>query len=278
MAAFQHTHQYQSLYKANSEIEIFADIIRRVAMNNRTNWNNKKRRRENADSGIISKNPAPHKRQTITITSIAQSRAILDTDGGNPENEAFEKYSQEVVGADATAHSPGVKQVVYMNASETKYRLNKRALFASNVGHLMVEDARKVQEAIRSETLISVADLKVMLGWAQAKDDVGELEEFDALLMSAQNAGFTISPFGQLEKDSKTFIITNGITAALMMGYRDECISKIKELSVEDELKAFAIAMQAAYIEDALEQFDQKTIAQGKDMLKNYTFPAPIIR
>lgn len=63
-----------------------------------------------------------------------------------------------------------------------------------------------------------------------------------------------------------------------MMGYRDECISKIKELSVEDELKAFAIAMQAAYIEDALEQFDQKTIAQGKDMLKNYTFPAPIIR
>lgn len=278
MAAFQQTRQYQSLYNTNSEIEIFADIIRRVAMNNRTSWNNKKRRQENASSGISSEKLTSHKRQTITITSIAQSRAILDTDGSNPENEAFEKYSQEVVGADATAHSPGVKQVVYINASETKYRLSKRALFASDVGHLMVEDARKVQEAIRSETLISVADLKVMLGWAQAKDDVGELEEFDALLMSAQDAGFTISPFGQLEKDSKTFIITNAITAALMMGYRDECISKIKELSVEDELKAFTIAMQAAYIEDALEQFDQKTIAQGKDMLKNYTFPAPIIR
>lgn len=278
MAAFQQTCQYQSLFNANSEIEIFADIIRRVATNNRRNWNNKKRRRENATLGISSENPAPHKRQTITVTSIAQSRAILDSDGGNPENEAFEKYSQEVVGADATAHSPGVKQIVYINASETKYRLSKRALFASNVGHLMVEDARKVQEAVRSDTLISILDLKIMLGWSQVKDDTSEMEEFDALLLSAQSAGFTISPFGQLEKDSKTFIITNGITAALMMSYRDECINKIKALTVEDELKAFAIAMQAAYIEDALEQFDQKTIAQGKDMLKNYTFPAPIIR
>lgn len=278
MAAFPQTLQYQCLYEADPGIETFSDIIRRVAMNNRPIWDNKKRRHENAASGITAENPSPVKRQTISITAIAQSRAILDTDGGNPENEAFEKYSQEVVGADATAHSPGVKQVVYLHASETKYRLKKRALFATNVGHLMVEDARKVQAAIRADVLITVADLKVMLGWALDKNDNDEIEEFDTLLLSAQRAGFTISPFGQLEKDSKIFIITNSITAALLMGYRDECINQLKTLPVEDELKAFSIAMQAAYVEEALEKFDLKTIAEGTDMLKNYTFPTPVIR
>lgn len=278
MAAFQNTLQYQAIYNADNEIETLADIIRRVAINNRPIWDNKKRRYENAAIGITGQNPSPAKRQTITVTAIAQSRAILDTDGGNPGNEAFEKYSQEVVGADATAHSPGVKEVVYMHASETKYRLKKRALFASEVGHLMVQDARKVQAAIRNEVMISVTELKQMLGWSKAKSDANEMEEFDQLLLSAQIAGFTISPFGQLEKDSKTFIITNGITAALLMSYRNECINQLKNFSVEDELKAFSIAMQAAYVEDALEKFDQKTIVQGKDILKNYTFPTPVIR
>ena len=278
MAAFKQTFQYQCLYEEDSEIEIFADIVRRVAINNRPIWQNKKRRQENAALGITGKDPSLIKRQTISITAIAQSRAILDTDGGNPNNESFEKYSQEIVGADATAHSPSVKQVVYLHASETKYRLNKRALFASNVGQLMVEDARKVQAAIRDDALISVMDLKVMLGWAQEKNDSGEIEEFDALLLSAQRAGYMISPFGQLEKDSKVFIITNAITAALLMSYRDECINQLKNLSIEDELKAFSIAMQVAYIEDVLEKFDLKTIAEGTKILKKHTFPTPVIR
>jgi len=278
MAAFKQTFQYQCLYGEDSEIEIFADIVRRVAINNRPIWQNKKRRQENAALGITGKDPSLIKRQTISITAIAQSRAILDTDGGNPNNESFEKYSQEIVGADATAHSPSVKQVVYLHASETKYRLNKRALFASNVGQLMVEDARKVQAAIRDDALISVMDLKVMLGWAQEKNDSGEIEEFDALLLSAQRAGYMISPFGQLEKDSKAFIITNAITAALLMSYRDECINQLKNLSIEDELKAFSIAMQVAYIEDVLEKFDLKTIAEGTKILKKHTFPTPVIR
>lgn len=121
-------------------------------------------------------------------------------------------------------------------------------------------------------------DLKVMLGWAQEKNDSGEIEEFDALLLSAQRAGYMISPFGQLEKDSKAFIITNAITAALLMSYRDECINQLKNLSIEDELKAFSIAMQVAYIEDVLEKFDLKTIAEGTKILKKHTFPTPVIR
>lgn len=278
MASYPQTAQYKEQFSSNSEVELFSDIFRRVTTNNRSIWRNVKTRRDNASRGITGLNPTPTKRQNITVTAIAQSRAILDIDGGNASNEAFEKYSQEVVGADATAHSVGVKKVVYINASETKYRLDKRAKFATGVGHLMVEDARKVQAAVSEESLISVEDLKVMLGWSEPKTDQGELEEFDNLLLSAQQAGFTVSPFGQIQKGNETFIITNPITAALLINYRDACIAHLQSLCVVDDLKAFSIAMQVAHVESALEQFDQKTTLQGKEMMNNFTFPTPIIR
>ncbi|WP_082071338.1 hypothetical protein [Pseudomonas tussilaginis] len=276
MAACQQTSSYRSLLEADNEIEIFAEIVRRVATNNHPIWNNKKIRRELAAQGGTS--PTPVERQTITVTAIAQSRAILDTDGNDPANEAFEKYSQAIVGADATAHSPGVKQAAYINASETKYRLDKRALFASSVGHLMVEDARKVQAAVSKDNLISASKLKTMLGWSKESGDSGELDEFNALLLSAQQLGFSISPFGQLEKNNQTFIIINPITAALMTSYLDECISQLSILSTEDDSKALAIAMQAAHIENVLEKFDHKTVIQGRKILKTHKFPKPIIR
>lgn len=277
MASYPQTAQYKAQFSSAQEVELFSDIVRRVSDNNRSIWENKKTRRENISCGLNG-SPTPVKRQTITVTAIAQSRAILDVDEANASNEAFEKYSQEVVGADATAHSVGVKQVVYINASETKYRLDKRAKFATGVGHLMVEDARKVQAAVSEESLISVEDLKVMLGWSEPKTDQGELEEFDNLLLLAQQAGFTVSPFGQIQKGNETFIITNPITAALLINYRDACIAHLQSLSVVDDLKAFSIAMQVAHIESALEQFDQKTTLQGKEMINNFTFPTPVIR
>lgn len=278
MASYPQTAQYQAQFSAEKEVELFSDIVRRVSANNRSIWRNVKTRRENASRGVTGATPTPVKRQTITVTAVAQSRAILDVDEGNASNEGYEKYSQEVVGADATAHSVGVKQVVYINASETKYRLDKRAKFASSVGHSMVEDARKVQAALSEENFISISDLKVMLGWEAQKTDQGELEEFDNLLLSAQQAGFTVSPFGQLQKGNETFIITNPITAALLINYRDACIAQLQSLSVVDDLKAFSIAMQVAHVESALEQFDQKTTMQGKEMMNNFTFPTPIIR
>jgi hypothetical protein len=214
----------------------------------------------------------------VSLTAIAQSRAILDDDGDSHENEAYEKYSQEIVGADATAHSPGVKEVIYKHASQTKYRLEKRAAFATSVGQLMVEDARKVQAAIRDEEVIDVGELKVMLGWSKAETNMSEIEEFDQLLSSAQQAGFNVSPFGELEKDGVSYLINNPVSAALLLDYRQECVNQIERLSAEDELKAFAIAMQAAHIEQALERFDRKTVSEGTEILKKSSFPTPVIR
>lgn len=276
MAAYQHTAQYQAQLERAPDSELFADILRRVAANNRQVLpaSHAKDRPAFVHTGD---GPGP-KRQTISITAIAQSRAILDAEGDSHGNEAFEKYSQDVVGADATAHSPGVKEVIYKHASQTKYRLEKRAAFATSVGQLMVEDARKVQAAIREEEVIEISDLKAMLGWSEAKTDMSEMEEFDELLSSAQQAGFNVSPFGELEKDGVSYLINNPVSAALLMDYRKECVNQIERLSAEDELKAFAIAMQAAHIDQALERFDRKTVSEASEILKKASFPPPVIR
>ncbi|MDC6378988.1 hypothetical protein BW687_002210 [Pseudomonas graminis] len=276
MAAYKHTAQYQAQLEHAPDSELFADILRRVAANNRQVLpaSHTKDRPAFVHTGD---GPSP-KRQTISITAIAQSRAILDADGDSHDNEAFEKYSQEIVGADATAHSPGVKEVIYKHASQTKYRLEKRAAFATSVGQLMVEDARKVQAAIREEEVIEISALKAMLGWSEAQTDMSEMEEFDQLLFSAQQAGFTVSPFGELEKDGVSYLINNPVSAALLMSYRKECVNQIERLSAEDELKAFAIAMQAAHIDQALERFDRKTVSEGLEIFKKANFPPPVIR
>lgn len=276
MAAYQHTAQYQAQLEHAPDSELLADILRRVAANNRQllSASDIKGR---PDVIKASGTPLP-KRQTVSLTAIAQSRAILDADGEPHENDAFERYSQEIVGADATAHSPGVKEVIYKHASQTKYRLEKRAAFATSVGQLMVEDARKVQAAIREEEVIEISELKAMLGWSEAKTDMSEMEEFDELLSSAQRAGFTVSPFGELERDGVSYLINNPVSAALLMDYRKECVSQIERLSAEDELKAFAIAMQAAHIDQALERFDRKTVSEGAEILKKASFPTPVIR
>lgn len=277
MAAYKHTAQYQAQCELVPESEAFADILRRVGANNRQLLpaSAAKGRTAHVNTGG---DPLP-KRQSVSLTAIAQSRAILDDDGEPHENEAFDKYSQEIVGADATAHSPGVKEVIYKQASQTKYRLEKRAAFATSVGQLMVQDARKVQAALREDEVIEISELKAMLGWSKAETDMSEMEEFDQLLSSAQKAGFTVSPFGELEKDGVSYLVNNPVSAALLMDYRRECINQIERLSAEDDLKAFAIAMQAAHIDQALERFDRKTVSEGLEILnKNPSFPTPVIR
>lgn len=276
LVSFPQTKLFKELCNSDGEIKVFADIINRVAVHNqslrRTNEFVKERMSSPSGKGVTTK------RQTITVNIIAQSRAILDDYQADPKNEAYEKYSQEIVDADATAHSADVKRFNYIHASETKYRLDKRAAFASAVGQLMVEDARKVQAAVSASTFVSVRSLKVMLGWADESKCLTDIEEFDELLNLALSAGYNISPFGQLTKDSTVFIIINPISAALLLDYLAECVKQISLFTIEDTLRATAVAMQAAYIEEVLEGFDRKTIAKGHAALKKYRFPKPIVK
>lgn len=275
LVSFAQTKLFKGLRNADGEIEIFASIINRVAVNNqalrRTNELVAKRQHINSTNALSPKS------QNITVNVIAQSRAILDDYQADPTNEAYEKYSEEIINADSTAHSVDVKRYNYIHASETRYRLDKRAKFASAVGELMVEDARKVQSALSESAFVSVDELKIMLGWAE-KECLTEVEEFDKLLKLAISEGYQISPFGQLTKNNKIIVVVNPVAAALLIDYRDECMSQLSIFSTEEPLRATAVIMQAAYIERVLDNFDRKTIADAHTVLKKYKFPTPIVR
>jgi hypothetical protein len=273
-----HTRLYSDLYDADNEIAPFAKIIERVALFNENHHDAHNARYHNKKAGKPAKPIKLPRRQSITMNIIAQSRAILDENHIGSVQEGFDQYSQEIIDADATAHSPNVKRIQYIHASETKYRIDKRANFAAAVGALMVEDARKVQKYLCTNQFITVDELKIMLGWSPQIHSEDDVHEFDNLLISAQKAGWRITPFGQLEMGDRAIIVVNAVTAALLIGYKEECINEISRLTIEDASKAAALLMQAAQIDGSLEKFDATTIAEGKKIITQYDFPNPVMR
>ena len=262
-AAHRHTYLHKKMLLRDKNISTFAEIIKTVSDNNELFYKNKSSKE--------------HNRQTISISAIAQSRAILDEDQPAPQNEAYEKYSASIVGADATAHSPCIKEVKYKHASLTKYRLDKRASFSQSVGRLMVEDARKVQKAIQDVKFLSLKELKKLLGWAKPSEDESIFQEFDSLLHQANEAGYSITPLGEFSLQGDTFIITTPISAALLLDYKRECENLLQENLNMTKDRAIAILMKAAYVDGVLNNFDTRTVSDGLKILTNNPFPKPMV-
>ncbi|TFB32420.1 hypothetical protein [Pseudomonas sp. F01002] len=278
-ASLPHTLLYGEMQNINREIAPFAKILEQVSIHN----DDLRVKRVAAKNGKAF--DCDKKRQSITVNIIAQSRAILDEDSGrngksldDKSGEMFERYSEEIVGAAATAHSPGVKERYYIHASETKYRLEKRAAFATAVGELMVADAKKINDLCRKNIYLTVEQIKESLGWKTGAPNINDFEEFDALLGACQKQGWSITPFGQLERDEITIIIVSPVEAALLISYREECEKQLKDLSIVEDLRASALIMQVAYADAILERFDKKTVSEGHDLMLTNPFPAPIIR
>ena len=278
LASLPHTRLYCEMQKINKEIPPFAKILENVS---RHNQELRTKRVATKKGELIS---CEKKRQSITVNVIAQSRAILDEDTFGYSNgavedistETFNRYSQDVVGAAATAHTSSVKERFYIHASTSKYRLEKRAAFASAVGELMVADALKINELCSKNSYLTVEQIKIFLGWQMEISSVNDIEEFDKILSELRNKGWSITPFGQLESDVSTIIIVNRVEAAMLLSYQDECQRQLEALSINEELRASALIMQIAYAEAVLERFDRKTISEGRALVGK--FPAPIIR
>ncbi|WP_155951546.1 MULTISPECIES: hypothetical protein [unclassified Pseudomonas] len=266
MACHEHTSTYNDLQLKEPGIKIFANIVRCVAANNRIFHKNNRKAKDDIY------------RQTISVTNIAQSRAILDLDESDLDNIPYEKYGQEVVDASATAHSPQVKRIKYIYASTTKYRLGKRAAFAATVGSAMVDDARKVIDSMAGNVFMGMKEFKVMLGWSTDIEGEDSVAEFDQLLLSARDAGYEITPTAQLKRGGTTYIITNPVSAALLLDYKQACVELLRNTPISEEARATSLVMQTAYIEACLEKFDRKTISLGQGVLDKSSFPKPVVR
>lgn len=305
VAALPHTTLYKSMKSEHSEITAFAEIIENVAKNNsilqeksaiatalRTDLNSNKDSIKRLET-IKQKIAFNHiRRQSITANKIGQSRAILDdypakleTDNRNQNiplttssDQNYDKYSQQVVGAEATSHTLDVKQKTYLNRSTTKYRWDKRASFASAAGSLMEADARKITQLRDANKYITIDELQIELGWKKDLLKSNDIEKFDAVIEKLQKEGWAVTPFGELEMNGHRIIIVSPVEAALLITYRIACNKRLEELSEYETDRGSALVMQIAYIEAVLEKFDRKTILEGEKIVSDYDLPLPIIR
>jgi hypothetical protein len=262
------------LRNLTGDVNTFCALLRSIDENNSLIKRGKK------PSGVSS--------QIITPQKIAQSRAILDSDdfdadsneSASSENvsaDNFNRYSQDVVCAVATAHTPEVKERYYIHASETKYRVNKRANFAKAVGNLMVKEANKISNLKKRLQIVPIKKIAEELGIETSTESSDDINEFDRILSEAVQRGWSISPFGQLEKGDKIIIISSPIQAAMLITYIDACRAKLEQLTDEDAQRELAILLNAAYANSVLDNFDHKTKSAGIELLKNYSFPPPYV-
>lgn len=309
VAALPNSRIHQSLKESHAEISPFAEILETISRNNAILQEKSALStavRSNRYSGEATLNKLREtnqkiealniKRQSITINKIAQSRAILDNKKIQPhetppvndsalkssafsdEQNNYEKFSQEFVGASSTAHTPETKQSTYINRSNTDYRWEKRASFATAVGEMMEADARKISELRDSNRYISISELQIELGWKMDLNKKNDIEAFDALIEELQSRGWSVTPFGELEINGHHLIIVSPVEAALLLSYRKACEARLNELMEYEQPRASALLMQIAYIEAILEKFDQKTIFEGEEILNQNDIPSPVVQ
>ncbi|KWU48289.1 hypothetical protein AWV77_25480 [Pseudomonas palleroniana] len=213
-------------------------------------------------------------RANIPLGAFSQSRAIISSEKFDPTS-AYDRYSQTVVDADNTAHTPRVKMESYKSKSETPHRAGKRIAFAKEVGSLMEQDARKVASfMLRTET-ISYLEIKHHLGWAA---DVGcqeDIDDFNTLVSLAENNGYHFTPFGSLNHNEKRYFIDSPITVALMLSYKEECERVVAETS-NYEL-SLSLSIQSSYITEAMKKISASSQTRGKELYESTTFPQPLL-
>jgi hypothetical protein len=212
----------------------------------------------------------------LSANVIAQSRAIVD-----PEQpilpSAFDHRARAEAAADASAHSINVHQEVYQNRSQTAHRIGQRKTFVDQVGRLQESDARKVASYMQNTTIVSLSEIDDLLGWGTELFKNNDIEDFNRMTDIAEAKGFNCVPFGWLSKPqaAERIIIICPIVAAMILSFISTCQSELKNSKSLE--RAHSILLQLCYAKLVLKNFDQRTIADGKQILKKYDLPSVII-
>ncbi|MFK8399867.1 hypothetical protein M2D07_015270 [Pseudomonas sp. BGr12] len=216
------------------------------------------------------------KLRTLTVNVVAQSRAIIDGEKRRSPS-AFDRRVSNEIDANASAHSVKTKAEVYKNRSQTIHRLDHRASFVRTVGKLQEEDARKLSGLLDQTSIVNLSTVNELLGWDVSNFQGRDIEEFNALVSSAENAGYNCTPFGWLSKpaSSERIIIAAPVTAALILSYIKGCQIELKRST--SAARSRSLILQLCYSKMIINSFDQRTISEGKLLLREYDFPPAVI-
>ncbi|MCF9169967.1 hypothetical protein J7965_07465 [Vibrio parahaemolyticus] len=244
----------------------FIDLLTTVCKHNDPLYNSY----GNSKKGMVS----------IALAYIAQSAAIISNKRGVREKQStYEMYSQTHVEAALNAHTPEVRQNIYLNRSETVTRINERKWFSEIVSEEMVKDAINIRQSLsNSKTkVLSLAETRKILGLKGIKPDSDDIALLGDFLDECGENNAETGCFGDIKLDTQTIVVELPITAALMLSYQSEIEKKFQQNQIASNRRKAYLLSCYLYVDEILNKFEPSTIERGKDLLERFDIPAPPI-
>ncbi|PNH89492.1 hypothetical protein C1M56_05565 [Vibrio diazotrophicus] len=244
----------------------FIDLLTTVCKHNDSLYNSY----GNNQKGMVS----------ISLGYVAQSVAIISNKRGVREKEStYEMYGQTYVEAALNAHTPEIRQNIYINRSETITRINERKWFAEVVSEEMVKDAINIRQSLsNSKTkVLSLAETRKILGLKGIKPDSDDIALLGDFLDECAENNAKTGCFGDIKLDTQTIVVELPITAALMLSYQSEIEKKFQQNQISSNRRKAYLLSCYLYVDEILNKFETSTIESGKNLLEKYDIPAPPI-
>lgn len=237
---------------------------------NETLQNNIKKKRTGAKPGYAKRN---NRVVGLTPDAISMSRKRIDDPVVIKPDESNETdinkksttdFNDVRVGSELTAHSPTTKQNIYKNRSNSKESIESEKNFGAQVGDKMVNEASKLNDALKDVELVTLEKVRDILGIKDKKSKVEALlQQVDADL------------WGGFNHDGKVIIITSKVTAMLLSGYIEHIRSELPKLYLDSSLKGQEAQKKIAYLSAILAKFPAHLQRKGEQQFQEYDIPYP---
>ena len=204
----------------------------------------------------------------VSIDAVAQSRAILEGSIGD----------DLTVTASLAGHSKKVHVSSYIDPKPHSKIPSSQALFGSQVGDELINLAKKYMGFKNKVEFLNETEIDEKLGiTTESYNESDGVTRLNNIHMNAKKQGFNVGVLGEINDNYTTIILTTPITAALIIS-KIEHIKNSQERLRQDSKERLEISkIELTYLEYILSQFRNKTILNGKDLLKQYDFPMPDI-
>lgn len=200
----------------------------------------------------------------ISISSIAQSKTLIDGDASTPEE-------MEIL-AKLNAHSLKTEHETYIDRSTTKSVVDRAINFAALVGEKMELEARKFTN-INDVNFLTIEEAKSILGVHSSGREIED--ELKDIIQEAEIQNYFIDITLEMSKEGKSYVIMSPLTAAMLLGYIEHIDENIDEIFMDSEIKGKKTLIKKAQIVLMLEKFPKKTVALGRGLLSEYKIPFP---
>jgi len=226
----------------------------------------KKRKQLNYNSKVL-KSIITEKAFDVSLDSIAQSRAILEDSN----------LDDIRITSTLSAHTVNTHINIYTDRVDaSKKSPMPKSNFGEAVGDEMIKMARKVAGFRSKVEVINPNELSKLLGLSYCiSADSGNIQDLNTFLDKAEKKGYEIGILGEMSDSDTTFIIQNGLSAALIMSYIVHIDNNLSKLSLDNERRAKLIVLHQIYLQDLLNYFPQRLITEGKGILEQVQFPFP---